>query len=270
MPCLPHRFARIAGLAAALLALPALSAPVQPACPTRPIVLGLYEFGHYYRAGAGLDKDVADQLAKRSGCKFDLRVTSRRMIWQGMQDGSIDITLSAFAPPERLAFAWAEPYLWVRYHVLLKKEVDSRVHTAADFIAAPNLRMGVGRGHMASAPYDEVVAQLRNIGRVEDVDDTDRMFAMFKAGRFHAMLGSPLVYGSYLKEELQANAIRIEDWSQNKPKMPVHMLVSKKNFSADESRRWGELMKSIAADGTMLRLVSRYVDADSAAKMLAP
>ena len=35
-------------------------------------------------------------------------------------------------------------------------------------------------------------------------------------------------------------------------------------------RAWGEVLKAIRADGTLQRLIERYVDAEEAAKMLAP
>ena len=59
---------------ALVLAVPCLPAHAEkaaaPTCPSRPIVVGLYDFGNFYRAGAGLDKDVAEELRKRSGCRF--------------------------------------------------------------------------------------------------------------------------------------------------------------------------------------------------------
>jgi polar amino acid transport system substrate-binding protein len=256
--------------APAALLLLSLPAPAQPTCPPRPIVVGLYEFGYYYHAGTGLDKDLAEQLAKRSGCAFEFRVLPRRAIWQGMQSGAIDMTFSAAAPPERLTFAWAEPYLWVRYMVILRKDAGARIRSTADFVATPNLRLGLGRGHVVGYPYEDFVSQLRNIGRVEDVDDIDRMYAMFKAGRFQAVIASPLVYSSYLKDPALASAVRIEDWSPSRQKSPVHMLISKKGFSQDEARRWAEVMKGISTDGTMMRLLTRYLAPDAAAKLLTP
>lgn len=237
-----------------------------PSCPDRPITMGVYEFGSFYHAGAGLDKDIADQMAVRSGCKVELRVMLRGQIWRELQAGSLDMTLSAAATPERTTFAWATPYLWMKNNIILSKNVDPNIHSAADFIAAPNLRVGVARGYYSGRPYDEFITQLRNIARVEEVGSTEQLYAMFKAGRFQAMLGAPLVYSNYLKED-QA---RIEDWAPSTPKDSSNLLISKKNFSKEEARRWGELIKSMMNDGTILRLVERYAPPAEAAKMLAP
>lgn len=52
--------------------------------------------------------------------------------------------------------------------------------------------------------------------------------------------------------------------------MAVNLLISKRKFSKEESRQWGALIKAIVADGTMLRLLSKYAERDAAAKMLTP
>jgi len=258
--------------AAAMLLFLALPAWAQkaPACLSRPIVVGLYEFGHFYRAGVGLDKDVAEELARRSGCAFQFKVMPRRLIWQAMQQGTVDMTLSAAATPARKAFAWAEPYLWVRHMIILRKDVDPAVRSIEDFIAAPGLRLAIGRGYAPGSVYDDLVAQLRNVGRIEDVDDSDRMYAMFRARRFQALLGPKLVYASYLQEDIKAGTVRIEDWGPNAPKAPAHLLMARRQFSADEARRWGAMLKEMTSDGTMLRMVAKYADKAEAEKMLAP
>lgn len=241
-----------------------------PTCPGRPIVVGLYEFGYFYHAGAGLDKDLAEELRKRSGCDFSLKVMQRRAIWPALQSGAVDMTFSAAPMPERLLFSWAEPYIWVKNMVILRKDAAPNVRSMNDFLGAHELRLGFGRGYAAGPAYEEFVTQLRNIGRVEDVDDGERLYAMFKAGRFQAMLAPKMVYSGYLKDEIMANTVRIEDWSGNQPRGPASMMISKKNFSAEEARRWAELMRAMRADGTLLRLMERYVDPDEASKMLAP
>ncbi len=261
-------------LLALTLAGPSLPAQAQkaqaPVCPARSIVVGLYEFGNFYHAGTGLDKDLAEELRKRSGCIFSYKVMQRRAIWPALQSGSVDMTFSAVGTPERMVFAWAEPYMWVKNMLVLRKDASSSVHSLADFIADPNLRLGHGRAHAAGPAFEDFVTQLRNIGRVEDVDDTDRMYAMFKAGRFQAMVAPKLVYGSYLKDEIAAGSVRVEDWGAAKPNVATNLMMSKVHFSAEESRRWGALLKEMRADGTLHRMISRYVGQDDAGRMLAP
>jgi len=257
----------VAGALALWLAGPAMAQQkTGPACPAHPVTMGVYEFGSFYHAGSGLDKDVADQLATRSGCKFELRLMSRAVIWRELQSGSLDMTLSAAATPERTAFAWATPYLWIKNKILLSKDVDASIHSSADFVAAPNLRVGVARGYFIGKVYDDLVVQLRNIARVEDVGTTEQLYAMFKAGRYQAVIGAPLVYTGYLRDD-QA---RVEDWDPTSAKVSTNLLVSKKNFSKDEGKRWAELIKAMVSDGTMARLLEKYVTPAEAIKLLNP
>ena len=194
----------------------------------------------------------------------------RRAIWPALQGGSVDMTLSAAATPERLSFAWALPYLWTQNMVILRKEVGAHIRSTSDFMADPNLRLGIGRGFVPGQAYEEFVGQLRNIGRVEDVDDAGQLYAMLRAGRFQAALGSQLVYTAYLKDEIQSGQVRIEDWGHGKSRGATHLLIGKKAFSAEDAKHWGELLKSLNADGTMQRLVARYLDGESAARMSSP
>ncbi|MGW8393360.1 substrate-binding periplasmic protein [Pseudoduganella sp. HUAS MS19] len=259
---------------ALVLAWPCLPAYAEkaaaPACPTRPIVVGLYEFGNFYHAGTGLDKDVAEELRKRSGCKFFYKVMQRRAIWAAMHSGSVDMTLSAAATPERTVFAWAEPYMWVKNMVVLRADAGSGVHSMADFIADPNMRLGFGRGYAAGPAYEDFVTQLRNIGRVDDVDDGDRLYAMFKVGRFQALLAPKLAYARYLKHEIDAGTVRIEDWAGARPHGPANLMMGKKLFSADDARRWAGLIRDMRADGTLQRLIAQYVGQQEAGRMLSP
>jgi polar amino acid transport system substrate-binding protein len=154
--------------------------------------------------------------------------------------------------------------------VVLRADAGRSVHSMADFIADHNLRLGYGRGYAAGPAYEEFVTQLRNIGRVEDVDDGDRLYAMFKVGRFQALLAPKLVYANYLKDEIAAGTVRIEDWGGAKQRGQANLMISKKLFSAEEARRWASLLKDMRADGTLQRLVAQYVGADEAGRMLSP
>ncbi|MFA9217600.1 MAG: substrate-binding periplasmic protein [Sphingomonadaceae bacterium] len=256
-----------AGIFALTLATPALAQPKHGLpCPARTITLGASEFGSFYRNGAGMDKDIAELLASRSGCKIEIRTLLRGQIWREMQAGTLDMTLSAIATPERMSFSWATPYLWMKNKIILSKDVDPAIRTPQDFIAASNLRFGIVRGNYAGKYYEELTTQLRNIARVEEVANTDQLYAMFKAGRFQAMLGPALVYSTYLNDK-QA---RVEDWAPSAPKESANLLLSKKSFNKEEAKRWADLMKTMANDGTLLHIFERYTSPGEAAKLLIP
>jgi polar amino acid transport system substrate-binding protein len=233
-------------------------------CPDRAIVVGVSRFGGFYQDGSGLDKDMKDEMAKRSGCRFELRVTTREGIWLGMQFGDIDMAFGAFSNKERLTFSYAFPYMQVRNYVVFNNKVSPDVHTPDEFLADPHLRMGVVKGITAGEYYDGFVDKLRSIGRVETVDSVERMFLMLKADRFQAIITDPIVF----TRSLEDSSYRLEEWTPNGAKIVTNMLISKKNFSKSDSEKWGSLLQAITADGTVFQFLQHYVDKKVATDML--
>jgi polar amino acid transport system substrate-binding protein len=82
------------------------AAEVDPDC-SRPFTLALHAQGLLYSAAtdSGIDKDVADELIRRSGCKVNVSLMSRARIWQLIKSGALDFSLSGTANAERSRFA---------------------------------------------------------------------------------------------------------------------------------------------------------------------
>lgn len=246
-----------------------LQAQDLPECPARPVVLALYELGYFYRAGVGLDKDVAEELARRSHCKFELPVLPRARIWQELQAGRVDMTLAVVKSAERAENFWLFPYFWSKLLVVIWKENTEKIHTVSDFLKNPDLRLGILRGGQ-SGSYEEFVRQLRSQGRVVEANDTERLYVMLKAGRFDAVLGVPMVYGSYLSELQIKDKVRITDWHPDGERGQAYLALAKKNFSEAQAQRWNLLLQDMIKDGTMLRFFKKYVSKREAEKMLEP
>lgn len=244
-----------------------LSAQQLPQCPSRPVVLALYELGQFYRTGVGLDKDIADELAHRSGCKFDLRELPRARIWHELQAGRVDMTLSVIKNAERVENFWLFPYFRVKLVVILWKESTLNIDSISDFLKQPNLHLGVVRSARHDN-YEEFVQQLRDQGRVIEASDTGRLYAMLNAKRFDAVIGLPLVYGSYLNDLQMNDKVRIADWHLDGESTQAYMALAKKNFSEAQAQSWNTVLQSMIKDGTMLQLLSKYVSKQEAKKML--
>jgi polar amino acid transport system substrate-binding protein len=120
-------------LAAALFGPAAKAAPPAPApAPCGPYKLAFYAYGLLYFTDAqgrpaGIDKDIVDELARRTGCVFEPVVESRVRIWDQLQRGAIQITLSGNPTPAREAFAEFVPYAQSRYFVLMWREAAARI-----------------------------------------------------------------------------------------------------------------------------------------------
>ena len=73
-----------------------------PDC-SRPYTLALHDHGLLYSAetGTGIDKDVSDELIRRSGCKVTATLMARARIWQLIESGALDFSLSGITNTER-------------------------------------------------------------------------------------------------------------------------------------------------------------------------
>ncbi|KQZ44901.1 hypothetical protein [Duganella sp. Root1480D1] len=76
--------------------------------------------------------------------------------------------------------------------------------------------------------------------------------------------------GPCLPAHAKKAAPPIEDWAGTRPRGPANLMLGKKLFSADDSRRWAGLLKEMRADGTLQRLIAQYVGQDEASRMLSP
>jgi polar amino acid transport system substrate-binding protein len=235
-------------------------------CPNHPLVVGMYEFGGFYSNGSGLDLDIVNELARRSGCRFVVKVLNRENIWIGMQNGSIDMTLSAAAIKERLTFARAYPYFMMRNYVVFNSKVKPTVRSAEDVIADPALRLGAVEGFYVGNNYDSFVTSLRNIGRVDNIENVERLFLMLKANRFQVVISTPMVFYAYLKNE----SYRYEDWYPESAKTTGNLLISKRTLTEADADRIGKLVQAIATDGTFAKLIRKYVDEQLAQQMMLP
>ncbi len=80
---------------------------------SRTYTLALHDHGLLYSAetGTGIDKDVADELIRRSGCKVVVSLMPRARIWQLIESGALDFSLSGITNTERdkfAGFAWTQ------------------------------------------------------------------------------------------------------------------------------------------------------------------
>ncbi len=244
-----------------------LQAQNLPDCPPRPIVLAFQELGQFYRNGAGLDKDMVDELAARSGCKFETPVLPRARTWQEIEAGRVDMTLSAIKTPERAEKFWFFPYLQARLVVIIHKDKAVNVQTQEDFLNQPDLHLGVVRS-THQGYVEDFVQQLRKLGRVVDVNDSERLYAMLEARRFDAVIGIPLIYSAYLDPAQFDNKYRVMDWGPEHLKGYAQLVITKKNFNEAQAQRWNQLLRAMINDGTMLRMLKKYINASEAEKML--
>lgn len=165
-----------------------------------PYTAALYPYARFYyedpqTGPAGIDKDMFDELARRSGCRLRMVVESRIRIWDQMRRGQVQMTLSALTSPERREIAEMVPYAQGRYQVLMRRELAARVQTIAAFDADPRLKLLDVRGYAHGPTIDAWVARLRSQGRLVETGDFKTAARMMRAGRADALLALPSGWG---------------------------------------------------------------------------
>lgn len=235
-----------------------LMLPLTAAAACGPYTVAFYDMGQLYSrqpdgSWQGADKDVIDELARRTGCRFHGKVESRVRIWAMIKAGQLDITVSGVATPERLAQATFIPYMGGRNLVLLSKEVDPRIRTAAQFLDHPRYTVAVVKSFQHGPTYDAWLAQLRAQGRVYDAADVTAMIRLLELGRVHAVIASNM------QPQVTGGAWRAMDWAPQ-DNIVSGLVLAKGRVRAADVERFASALQAMRADGTLEAIYARHMD----------
>jgi len=250
------------------------AAPGKPVCPAEPIRVGFFEFGILFTVerggnrGFGLDRDLAFELEKRSGCRFEGELMSRARIWVELQAGRLDMTFSAVKTPEREAMGWMFPYAQGYQVILLSAKVPADARSQAAFMANPKFRFGVVRGFRHNAYYDAMIDQLRAQGRVIEAVDELQLLTMVRHGSVDAVISLPTIYAHYLPDDVMGRDVVVQEWDPKKEAVVGHLLLSRKSFSAVEAEKWRALLEGMQRDGTLVAIGMRYLGKEQAQRLM--
>ena len=226
----------------------------KPDC-TRPLSLALHDHGLLYSAqtGEGIDKDFADELIRRSGCKVNVTTLARARIWQLIESGALDFSLSGISNEARdhfAAFAW---YFSNKYYLLVRNDVG--VRTLADFERQPALRLGVIRSFRYSPTANRLVDRLDATARVDYATNLDALYQVLLGSRVQAMIIEPFDYPALENARIRERTQILEF---NDPPVPHGLIMSKKALPAAKQAAWRDLVEGMRADGSVQRIFDKY------------
>ena len=254
---------RRAVVVAAILAPGAGALAAGPNCD-RPFTLALHDHGLLYsqETDAGIDKDIANELIRRSGCKINMSLMQRARIWQLIESGALDFSLSGITNAERdryAAFAW---YVSNKYYLLVRK--DTGIGAIRDFERNDTLQLGVIRSFRYSANANQLVDKLQAAGRVSQAGGLSPLYQLLMANQIQGMIIEPFDYPA-LEEKQIRDVTSIVEF--NDPAVPHGLIMSRKALSAEERDKWRALVNGMRADGTMRRIFEKYFKPELAAAM---
>lgn len=243
---------------------PGVAVTAGPPDCSRPLSLGLHEHGLLYTAqtGEGIDKDIADEMARRSGCHITLTVLPRSRIWQLVESGALDFTLSGITNPQRdkfAAFAW---YVSNKYYLLVRRDAD--VHNVADFRRKHALRIGLIRSFRYGDQANGFVDELEAEDRITYAGSLDPLYTILLDDGIQAMVIEPFDFPVIAGAQLKAQTA-ILDFGD--PSVPHGLVMSRKSLSVAQQAAWREVVNAMRADGTIRHIFEKYFPADLAKQM---
>lgn len=252
-----------AALPAFVLACSGSALAAGPNCD-RPFTLALHDHGLLYsqETDTGIDKDITGELIRRSGCKINVSLMQRARIWQLIESGALDFSLSGITNADRNRYADFAWYVSNKYYLLVRR--DAGVDAIGDFERNDKLQLGVIRSFRYSANANRLVDQLQAAGRVSQAGGLSPLYELLMANRIQAMIIEPFDYPA-LEEKRIRDATTIVEF--NDPAVPHGLIMSMKALSPEERDKWRALVNGMRADGTLRRIFEKYFKPDLAAAM---
>jgi polar amino acid transport system substrate-binding protein len=235
-----------------------------PNC-SRPMTLALHDHGLLYSTAldAGIDKDFAAELIKRSGCKVSVTLMTRARIWQLIESGALDFSLSGISNAEREKYAGFAWYFSNKYYLLVRK--DANVRNLADFENNTNLQLGAIRSFRYSKNANRLVDKLHESGRISYSSGLDPLYQVLAMNRIQGMIIEPFDYS-----QVAGSGIRdLTDIVETGDAPVAHgLIMSNKSIPPAEQEKWRVLVNGMREDGTTLRIFKKYFEHDLASEMV--
>jgi len=221
----------------------------------RTYTLALHDHGLLYSAetGTGIDKDVADELIRRSGCKVVVSLMPRARIWQLVESGALDFSLSGIANAERDKFASFAWYFSNRYYLLVRN--DANVRQLAAFEQNDNLKLGVIRSFRYSASANRFVDKLQESNRVSQAGGLAPLYQALMQGQIQGMIIEPFDFPALDEKKIRDMTSILEF---NDPPVPHGLIMSRKSLSATQQEQWRSVINGMRSDGSLQRIFETY------------
>lgn len=219
--------------------------------------VAFYEAGYLYSNGAGIDKDVVDELKNRGGYSFDYIERPRARIWKGLEEGSLPMSVSGIRTAERDEFAFFIPYIAQKNMALV---TEAKYATADRLIADDRATAAIVRGFKHGDYFDGLIDTLRSKGRVQEVPTIHNLFLMLKAGnRVDLIVSLPVFYAKELDELGLNDRVIVHDWEPERAPIAHNLILSKAHFSEQAYLNMKGLIDEMKADGTLRGIFLKYL-----------
>jgi len=246
-------------LALALLAA-AASVRAQPCAQALRVGMSPLGVAYFKQDGQahGYDVDILHELSRRIGCGFEIIEMNRVRIFQSLESGRlVDLATSTSRTPERDQYAQFVPMAQTRDYLIVNRRLATPGFNLDQFVATPQLRMGV----LASSNYSSFIkaqlAVLASQGRVETTPQTEGLIPRLIARRYDGLIVTPAYFIAALRELPGADDLRALPVPESEPYLSG-VYMSRKTLDEGRRQRIREALQNIHQDGTLLRILHNY------------
>lgn len=224
----------------------------------RPIRVGVMEFGALFHHGVGIDADIIAELARRSGCTFEIQQILRADLWPAIEAGKLDMATSSIATPGREKFARFVTYFGIKNMLVLPMRGSAHAYSLDAFIQQPSWRIGLVKGFRYGNDYDYHLKSLLGENRVVEFPTQENMFEALKAGAVDGILAPSIHYYFYLNDVERSQGFTLVNASAVPP-TASGLALAKARFSAGQADNWMRLLEGMRLDKTLHRFVTRRI-----------
>ncbi|MFO1251993.1 MAG: transporter substrate-binding domain-containing protein [Inhella sp.] len=183
----------------ALLLLTALPQAVQAGCsrpiqvPVGPVGLSVVVDGDQISGAYPL---LLQQLGATQGCRFVFQPVPRARLERLFETGAADLIVPATHSERRDAYGEFVPLILSRAAAVSLQSSRPPLRSIAELLARKELRVVVVRGFDFGAPYQRLVEQLREQGRLQQESEVGTLLRALQEGHADLAVLSPTnVYG---------------------------------------------------------------------------
>ena len=237
-----------------------------------PLRLAYFDYPGLYERNAqgeerGFDVDSVREVALRSGCRFETQHLSVVKSWQALEQGQIDIVVSALRTPDRDRLAEFAIMGNTAPLLMMRRGSVPPGLTPERFLAHPGLRLIVVRGARFGTATSAWVERLREMGRVSEAGDMAAALRAFDAGRAQALIVFPAALVG--RDPAWFARRRLLDWWPGESTAGGWAL-SLRSLAPEDRQRLRSTLEAMLRDGSLRRLAERSMGAELARHWILP
>jgi polar amino acid transport system substrate-binding protein len=252
--------AALALLAGFVTAIHAANNP-KPACPDV-LEVGYPPDGLTAGGKRGINREVIDALAKRSGCRFRSVEMPAARATAELERGTLHIAGGRwFQTAEREKYAWFAHFQASKILAITRAD-DRRLHQATDLTNNGQVIIGIVPGFKHSPTIDPLLERvsLKDPKRLMYFKDREVLFQALQLGRVDVIFVQREVYARFAARPGTLPTQASDIMPREKPQQGGLML-SRTYFSAAEAEKWRTMVSSMCLDCMILSIFRHYFDA---------